>query len=66
MSGAIWWLSNQRTSMPTSAMKTAAQAKRLPSRPKALPPSPSPPTAVPTAPPAVTAVRSGDDSRPTQ
>jgi hypothetical protein len=31
MSGAIWWLSHQRTRAPTSAMNTAAQASCEPS-----------------------------------
>jgi len=30
MSGAIWWLSNQRTIVPISAMPTAPQANRVP------------------------------------
>jgi hypothetical protein len=36
MSGAIWWLSNQRTIVPVSAMNTAIQASREPMRTAAL------------------------------
>jgi hypothetical protein len=32
MSGAIWWLSYQRTSVPISAITTAAQAMPEPRR----------------------------------
>ena len=32
MSGPIWWLSNQRTSVPVSAANTATQASFEPMR----------------------------------